>query len=97
MLTHTATCCTVDDEYVKDDVVRVHGDDSLAVQGVAESSERHDLVEPFAEFLMQRKLKNPTSGRMCKAIHAHSRPRCAGSPRRRRRPNLSRWCDCAQS
>ena len=26
---------------------------------------------------------------------AHLRPRRAGSPRRRHRPSLSRWCDCS--
>ena len=49
-----ATCCAVDDEYVKDDIVRVHGDDSLAVQRVAKSRECHNFVEPLAELLMKK-------------------------------------------
>jgi hypothetical protein len=49
-----ATCCAVDDEYVKDNVIRVHGDDSLAVQRVAKGRECHNFVEPLAELLMKK-------------------------------------------
>jgi hypothetical protein len=40
----------------------VHGDDCLAVEGVTKGSERHDLVQTFAEFLMRRVLQFSTRG-----------------------------------
>ena len=57
-----ATCCAVDYEDVEDDVVGVHGDDCLAVEGVTKGSECHDLVQTFAEFLMRRVLQFSTRG-----------------------------------
>ena len=56
------TCCAIDDEYVEDNVVGVHGDDGFAIQRIAKGSERHNFVEPLAKLLMRRALQVQAHG-----------------------------------